>query len=444
MVVMENGAKMGPKILVVDDESTVSDLIQMQFRQQIKAKELSFEFALNGVEALEKLADAPDTDIVLTDINMPQMDGITLLEKIQQLHPTIKTVVISAYGDMEKIRGSMNRGAHDFLIKPVDIEDLKITIEKTYLAVREHKEYLRLLAEKEHLLQKTLEHQKELTDIYGKFVPHEFLKLLDKESILDIKLGDHIQKNMTIFFSDISTFGVLSGKLSAQENFNFLNSYLRQMAPIVRKNNGFVDKYIGDSIMALFDKEPEDALQTALEMQDLLLQYNEGRQRAGYVPIKIGIGINTGDLMLGTLGSAERMESTVISDAVNVTARIEQLNRVYDTQLLIGNETFLKLKNPLEHSIRIMDYVQVKGKSLPMLIYEVFDKDPPEIRDKKLATKDIFEQGWLLYQSQNYFDALPLFQKCLAKNPTDKIIQIYIERCENFLEFGLPPASLPM
>ncbi len=422
-------------ILFVDDEIDLSELIKMKFRQQIKAGELNFTFALNGLEALDYLKNNPAVDIMITDINMPGMDGITLLGEVQKYYPHIKSIVVSAYGDMKNIRSSMNLGAFDFLTKPFNFGDFEITLSKTLEAVQTQRENIKILHEKENSLQKALEEQKQLTRAYEKFIPREFLELLKKKSILEIELGDHIQKEMTILFSDIRGFTTLSESISIEENFKFLNSYLSHMVPIVKKNNGFVDKYIGDSIMALFANQADDALQAANDMLEILSNYNQGRSRAGYHNIKIGIGINTGELMLGTLGDTGRMESTVISDAVNLSSRIEQLTKVYDLSLLISNETFLELSNPHLHALRIIDYVQVKGKSSPVLIYEVFDKDEPHMRDKKLAAKRRFENALLLYQTKEYADALKQFKECLAIHPNDRTTQIYIERCEYWLQF---------
>ncbi|MBF0288394.1 MAG: response regulator [SAR324 cluster bacterium] len=422
-------------ILFVDDEADLSELIKMKFRKQIKTGELKFIFALNGVEALDCLKNNLGVDVMITDINMPGMDGLTLLSDVQKHYPHIKSIVVSAYGDMKNIRASMNLGAFDFLTKPFNFGDFEITLSKTLEVVEKQKQNIKILHEKEESLQRSLEDQKQLTKAYEKFIPREFLELLKKKSILEIQLGDHIQKEMTILFSDIRGFTTLSESMSIEENFKFLNSYLSHMVPIVKKNNGFVDKYIGDSIMALFANQADDALQAANDMLEALTEYNAERNQADYGSIKIGIGINTGELMLGTLGDTGRMESTVISDAVNLSSRIEQLTKVYDVPLLISNETFLELRNPHLHALRIIDYVQVKGKSRPVLIYEVFDKEEPEMRDKKLEAKRFFENALLMYQTKEYEEALKQLKECLMIHPTDRPTQIYIERCDYGLQF---------
>ena len=213
-------------------------------------------------------------------------------------------------------------------------------------------------------------HLNKINEAYSRFVPNEFLKLLEKESMLDVKLGDHIQKEMTILFSDIRQFTEMSEKMTPQENFNFLNSYLEVIGPIIRKHNGFIDKYIGDAIMALFAGEPDDALLAAIEMQEELRIFNFERASRGLEPVKVGIGIHTGNLILGTIGEKERMEGTVIADAVNLASRIESLTKEYYTSILVSEFSVRKMKNPKQFLLREIDYVVVKGKSNVITVLE--------------------------------------------------------------------------
>ena len=198
-------------------------------------------------------------------------------------------------------------------------------------------------------------HLNKINEAYSRFVPNEFLKLLEKESMLDVKLGDHIQKEMTILFSDIRQFTEMSEKMTPQENFNFLNSYLEVIGPIIR----FIDKYIGDAIMALFAGEPDDALLAAIEMQEELRIFNFERASRGLEPVKVGIGIHTGNLILGTIGEKERMEGTVIADAVNLASRIESLTKEYYTSILVSEFSVRKMKNPKQFLLREIDNVLI-------------------------------------------------------------------------------------
>jgi class 3 adenylate cyclase len=222
-------------------------------------------------------------------------------------------------------------------------------------------------------LQNSLEQQQELTNSFARFVPREFLSFLGKKSITDIELGDQIEKEMTVLFSDIRDFTKLSEAMSPRENFLFINSYLSQMEPVIAKFNGFIDKYIGDSIMALFPTGADDALKACILMREKLKSYNLGRNKAGYAPVKIGIGLNTGKLMLGTVGGKNRMDSTVISDAVNLASRVEGLCKIYKAPLLITENTLNSLEEQKKHQIRFIDRVKVKGKEEPVSIFEVMD-----------------------------------------------------------------------
>jgi PAS domain S-box-containing protein len=269
-----------------------------------------------------------------------------------------------------------------------------------------------------------------LNEAYERFVPRQFLQFLNKRSILDVRLGDQVQQEMSVLFADIRDFTTLSESMTPQENFNFINAFFSRMEPVIIENQGFIDKYIGDEIMALFSGGADNAVKAGIAMLQTLADYNLHRVRSGYVPIQIGIGINTGSLMLGTVGGASRMDSTVISDAVNLGSRMERLTKDYGASLLISHHTFLQLQNFNQYAFRIIDRVKVKGKSAEVSVYEVFDADLPEIREGKLITKQEFEQALLLYKLGSFTEAAQLFEDVLNINPKDKVAQIYLERCQ--------------
>lgn len=283
-------------------------------------------------------------------------------------------------------------------------------------------------------LQKALAAEEKLTDAYGRFVPHEFLHFLGYESILEVKLGDQVQKEMSVLFSDIRDFTSLSETMTPAENFQFINAYLSRMEPAITQNFGFIDKYIGDAIMALFDGSADDAVKAGIAMLEELNEYNISRNGPDCPPLQIGIGINTGSLMLGTVGGQSRMDSTVISDAVNLASRVENLTKEYGVSMLITQNTFIELNDI--YDLRLIDRVTVKGKSQMVTVYEVFAADPPELRQKKLETKTLFEQALVLYNSDRYVEATRFFSGCLQINPTDNVAQIYMQRC---LKRVLPP-----
>ena len=202
------------------------------------------------------------------------------------------------------------------------------------------------------------------------------------------------------------------------------------MEPIINENNGFIDKYIGDAIMALFSGEADHAVKAGIAMLQSLVEYNQHRANSGCAPIQIGIGINTGTLMLGTVGGQNRMEGTVISDAVNLASRVEGLTKNYGVSLLITQETYSRLKNPSQYAIRTLDTVKVKGKSEAVTVYEVFDGDPLEIKEGKLATRELFVEALALYSSGKFVKAGRLFAECLRLSKSDGVAKIYWERCQ--------------
>lgn len=283
----------------------------------------------------------------------------------------------------------------------------------------------------------SVNHFQSLMRAYERFVPKQFLNLLGKDEITSVQLGDQIEKNMTVLFSDIRGFTSLSEELTPQQTFKFLNSYLNQMAPVIMSHNGIIDKYIGDAIMALFPTSADNAVNCANAMRDRLGEYNIDRKRAGHEPIKIGIGLNSGLVILGTIGGSERMESTVIGDAVNLASRIEGLSKKYGVPLLISEHTFYALKHPERISIRFLDRVIVKGKAQPQSVYEVFEKDPIQIKEGKAATKRIFEEALANYHLKNIDVSQKMLQKCLKHNPLDRPAQVYLDRCKAFIRTGV-------
>ncbi|MDH2916170.1 MAG: adenylate/guanylate cyclase domain-containing protein [Gallionella sp.] len=286
----------------------------------------------------------------------------------------------------------------------------------------------------EHQQSLALLHQTE--QAFNRLIPHQLLQLLERDSILDVKLGDQIERKLTIVFTDIRSFSTLSESMTPQENFNFLNSYLKQMEPVIVQHHGIIDKYIGDAILALFSQGADDALSGAIHMLEKLEEYNTGRSHAGYAPIRIGFGLNTGLVMVGTVGGENRMESTVIGDAVNVTDRIEESTKIYNTPLLISQNTLYDLSIPGKYDIRFLDRIRVKGKSQPLSIYEVFNNDPIKLRDGKRSTKIEFEKAVIHYHLKEVQSAKELFTHCIEVSPQDQPAQIYLERCNAYLTTG--------
>ncbi len=264
---------------------------------------------------------------------------------------------------------------------------------------------------------------------YGRFVPMRFLQLMGLNDIRQVELGQQVERKMTVLFSDIRDFTSLSEAMSPQENFNFLNSYLMQMEPVIAAHGGIIDKYIGDAIMALFPDSPDAAVRGALAMLAKLDEYNTGRERAGYRPIRIGIGINTGIVILGTVGGVGRMDGTVIGDAVNLAARLERLTKEYKVPLLISEYTLYSLENPEPYSIRFLDRTRIRGKQDNQSVFEVFDADPPTLRIAKRETRKHFEQALACYHLDDIAGARLELSAVREVAPDDVAVEVYLARC---------------
>jgi len=291
------------------------------------------------------------------------------------------------------------------------------------------------------LEQRVMERTAELIKLNAaleRFVPQEFLQFLGKKSIVEVALGDQVQRDMTIFFSDIRSFTTFSEQMSPQENFNFINTYLNRVSPIIRQYHGFIDKYIGDAVMALFPDEVEHALQAAIAIKQELAQFNNERKKQGAYPINVGTGIHTGSLMLGTIGEVQRMEGTVISDNVNLTFRLEGLTKLYGASIVISQTSLYNLNQPSQYHFRFLDRVRVKGKTEPVSVFEVFEGDPPETFDLKLKTLTDFEKGLLYYHSREFKKAQIQFNRVITTNPVDKAAQLYYKRAKHYAQHGVP------
>lgn len=291
--------------------------------------------------------------------------------------------------------------------------------------------------EKEDAQKYAIEMQTLLANSYARFVPKQFLTSLGKTSILDVKLGDQISKEMTVMFADIRSFTDMSEGMTPEQNFNFINSYLSRMSPIIQNNHGYIDKFMGDGIMALFEGIPDNALNAAIQMQKHIVIYNLHRNTQGYAPIQIGIGMHTGRLMLGAIGGIDRMEGTVISDSVNLGSRIEGLTKIYGVKIAISEKTFLSLENANNFHFRFLDRVQVKGKQNAISVYEIFDGENEHNFELKFKTRSIYEQGIEYYYKKDFLEAKKCFSEILIKNPEDKVSSIYLQRSDYYLSHSI-------
>jgi adenylate cyclase len=282
------------------------------------------------------------------------------------------------------------------------------------------------------LLSKTLtdsfRKSERLRDSYQRFVPEGFLTMMNRPSITSIKLGDHVEGEMSIMFCDIRDFTSLSENMTPKENFDFINSFLKQIAVSITENDGFVDKFIGDEIMALFPKKPADAVNAAVSLQRNLGRFNEERAANGLPAVRVGIGLHVGQMMLGTIGEHHRMDFTVISDAVNTASRLQELTKVFDARILASTQLLSKLESTDAYFSRFLGKIMVKGKKKWIAVSELSVDESGEVPDIRRRTSMNFEKAILAYLDREFDTAADAFAAVLALDPSDKVSEFYLAR----------------
>ncbi|MBF0153361.1 MAG: cyclic nucleotide-binding domain-containing protein [Magnetococcales bacterium] len=261
-----------------------------------------------------------------------------------------------------------------------------------------------------------------------RFVPHRFLQLLGRTSLEETILGDNAKQKMSVLFSDIRDFTSFSEDLPPEQVFRFLNGYLARLEPFVQRHNGVIDKYIGDAIMALFPNSPEDAVRAAIAMLERLQAYNAERVTYGWQSIHAGFGINTGPLMIGTIGGAERIDNTVVGDVVNLASRVEGLTKTYHTPLLITHHSLFAMGDDHPFLVRFIDRVAPKGKLQPVMVHEIFNADPEPLRAAKQATLSLFRDAVSLFHLNHLEPCVQLLECCQEVTMDDPVVSIYLER----------------
>ncbi|MFC5702273.1 adenylate/guanylate cyclase domain-containing protein [Cohnella faecalis] len=269
-----------------------------------------------------------------------------------------------------------------------------------------------------------------------RFVPQQFFKSLGKKGILDIRLGDQVQQNMAVLVANIRGFHQLSQKLTPKENFNFMNSFLRRFGSQVRKEDGLISKYLGAGFMALFPGYAEEALRTAVAIRRDLVDYNEGRRRAGYEPVEVGIAIHKGPLMLGIIGEELRWESNVISDDVHLTATLEKLSDDLGASILVTRAFFEQLREPERFRHRTLGRITPEGQGEAIELIDIYEGDSEQTRQLKDRTKPLFERGLQLCQEGRFYDARETFVEVIKQNRLDKAAKLYFYLCDEYYQKG--------
>lgn len=391
------------------------------------------------------LIEARAADVLVIDVMQSSADVVKLLRAAAAPAngaarvPVLMSAPVEAH---DRVQACLQRGAEDFLTTPYDGTNPLLLSRRVELCLlrRKLRDFsVRMLKDVKDprdtaILQLngkvpiagTIE---KIDEAWNRFVPREFLDNLDRKTLAEVKLGDHVQREMTVFFSDIRDFTFLSEQLTPRENFGFLTNYLANMNPVIRARGGFVDKYLGDGIMALFPGAPEGALGAAVEMQRKMVQYNEGRKRAGYVPIRIGIGLHRGNLILGTIGESERMHTTVIGDAVNLASRIEGMTKTFGVGLLVSGTVVSRLEPDHKFKLRHLGAVKAKGKTQSVEIYECYDNDPHELVEHKDRMADSFAAAMAEFRKGLFLSAGKVFAYIAERAPGDVVAAYYRDRC---------------
>lgn len=345
------------KILVVDDETDLEILIKQKFRKEIRQKEYEFLFAINGKDALEKLLEDPEVDIVLSDINMPEMDGLTLLSKLNEMSPLIQSVIVSAYGDMENIRTAMNRGAFDFITKPINFKDLTLTMDKTLKHARQLKETLKAVRE---------------NNILKMYVDQNVLSFMGSEEY-ESTMMDNETIEATVVFIDICGFTRISESTKADTVVKMINSYFDVMVKEIMAVDGYIDKFIGDAIMAVFrgDYHLDRAIESCLAVRNKINSIPAIQGENEEFKPQVSIGINSGEMISGNIGSEslKRLDYTVIGDTVNTAARLQ--DAANENQILITETCFEQVKESFQ--CKKLESIQLKNKAEPVIVYEVLE-----------------------------------------------------------------------
>jgi adenylate cyclase len=406
---------MSARILVVDDEPDVEALILQKFRQKIKDGAISFLFARNGIEALAALKANSGINLVVTDINMPRMDGLSLLQKLQESEQNVSTIIVSAYGDITNIRTAMNRGAFDFVTKPIDFLDLEATIAKTL----RHIEFLRNARECQAAAERAY------ASLSRYFSPNLAQRLASDADTVDLA-GQ--RRDIATLFTDITSFTALVETLDPSVLGPLLNEYLTGMTDIVFAHDGTVAKIVGDALHVLFGApgEQPDHAARAVACALALDEYAEAiRERCRQKGIPLGvtrIGVHAGPAIVGNFGGGRFFDYTAYGDTINVAARLEAGNKQLGTRICVSATLADKVKG---FTGRPIGDLVLRGKTEPLRVFEPLR---PEQYDDP-ATKSYLD-AFAKLEARDA-DAIAAFAAHLGRLPKDQLASFHLKRLLN-------------
>lgn len=417
-------------ILCVDDESIVLSGLRGELRRHF-GDEAEIETAEGGDEALEVvdeiLQSGGSLPVVIADQIMPGMPGDVFLAELHRRSPQTLAIMLTGQASADAIGAAINNARlYRYMSKPWRESDLAVTVREAMRAWDQARELA------QHRVDLEAAHEASM-----RFVPHEFLHLLGKDRLADVAYGDFVERELTVFFSDMRSFTTLLEGKSPAESFRFLNEYLELMAGQVREHGGFIGNIEGDAILALFASSPADAVRAGCASFAAVDRFNEARSRVGEAPVGMGVGVNTGRLILGTVGSAAHLQCDVVGDPANLAARIESLTKRYGTRMLISEHTVERLGPDHGFELRPLDRVRTKGKSEPVKLYEVLDPLSERERDSRRASAERFAEALRLYESRALSQAARVLWRICEADPRDGPAHMFAQRVGEMIESEL-------
>jgi len=411
---------------------------QEAFKVIVNANGIGDVRVLEPPEAVAEIL-AQRVDVLVVDVKQPSQDVLSLMRTatLTNVRQPVPVIVTGSQDAADRIEACLQRGAADYLITPFDAKHPSLIVRRLKLLGATGRPARQLEVTQELLppvapgAPRPPANGKAGPDTFDdvhRFVPREFLQLLARKSLRDVRLGDHVERQMTVFFTDIRSFTNLSESMSPRDNFKFLASFLRNVTPIIRQAGGFVDKYLGDGVLALFPGEPAQAVLAATQVQRQMARYNSGRQRAGYRQIRVGIGLHYGPLMLGTIGTADQMQTTVISDAVNIASRLEGMTKTFDIDIVVSGSVVAALPSDHPFKLRGLGSVTAKGKTKSVDVFECYDTDPAQLAELKTKLMSQWDAGMGAFRDGKLLSAGRVFARIGELNPTDTVAAYFRDR----------------
>ncbi len=363
------------------------------------------------------------------------MSDLTTLKESGIISPSVQSLMYAALKVKHRVMGAIILASnHPMQYAAADLKFLTTLALQSSSAIESallYEKNIREAREREEAMRRIYE-------VAGKFVPYEFIGSLGHDVITDVKLGDLVEKVVTVLFTDIREYTTLSEKMTPQETFQFVCAYNETIGPIIRRHRGFINQYLGDAIMALFPESAADALAAAIEMRKNIRQLNEERSLKNFPPIQIGIGMHTGPLIMGITGDKDRLDATTISDTVNTASRIESLTKYYKAGILLSDATLKEIDNPGDFHLRYLGKVQVKGKQASVGIHECFSGSPDQEINEKEKTLPLFNNAMQFYLNRSFASALQAFQSIAETHPEDLTARFFLNNAHGYLQKGVP------